>query len=608
MNTYKLFGFCLLLLLAVVPLSLGAPSLTFQEKLDLAIQRGNTVQTFQADITDDFPLAAAGGQINQVKLDSYMVALQQYEDTIFSLPNFIFNQNGATVEKLVVLHAQVDRISASNSALALRLSVVQRKPLVLGQPQLDEATRYVDRFMSLALFNYQSQKLVAGAAYVQADASYQNLVTRSRALVVQSQYAAVSAQFAADRFALVTRFRSLESSFSDLGRQARALGRVQDVAGLAALQSKAKVSAELTSRLVMLPAVADPVVPPVDTDVDDDGIVDSRDNCVNVSNANQVNLDADAFGDVCDSDKDGDGVLNDSDNCPLNANADQADTDADSVGNMCDSGLADPVVPPVDTDVDDDGIVDSRDNCVNVSNANQVNLDADAFGDVCDSDKDGDGVLNDSDNCPLNANADQADTDADSVGNMCDSGLTAHEQKLADLTTRLSNYDDDYDEYERKYERAKKDDDTSDENKYRNKLEDLLDDVENLQDDLDDLLNNVEDDDNNPQLEDDIADTMDDADRLHEDINDTLGINKSSSSEIDSSRSVNTPSARAVVLPSETTQLVELQTFSGTMPTVTIPTTAEKGWDGMRVYAWIGVGALLVVAVLMLLIAAIMRK
>ena len=43
-------------------------------------------------------------------------------------------------------------------------------------------------------------------------------------------------------------------------------------------------------------------------DSDDDGILDSKDNCPNVSNPSQKDHDRDGKGDACDLDQDGDGV------------------------------------------------------------------------------------------------------------------------------------------------------------------------------------------------------------------------------------------------------------------------------------------------------------
>ncbi|MDB4456223.1 thrombospondin type 3 repeat-containing protein [bacterium] len=103
-------------------------------------------------------------------------------------------------------------------------------------------------------------------------------------------------------------------------------------------------------------------------DSDGDGTYDFQDNCPSVSNADQANLDGDAFGDACDSDIDGDGTDNAFDAFPNDA-TESADSDADNVG-------------------------DNSDNCINDANADQANLDGDALGDTCDPDMDGDGVFN----------------------------------------------------------------------------------------------------------------------------------------------------------------------------------------------------------------------
>lgn len=61
------------------------------------------------------------------------------------------------------------------------------------------------------------------------------------------------------------------------------------------------------------------IVTPQDTDKD--GIPDTRDNCVNIPNQNQLDTDNDGIWNVCDTDDDGDGILdvNEKQGCVLNA-------------------------------------------------------------------------------------------------------------------------------------------------------------------------------------------------------------------------------------------------------------------------------------------------
>lgn len=72
------------------------------------------------------------------------------------------------------------------------------------------------------------------------------------------------------------------------------------------------------------------------TEEDDDLVPSSRDNCPEVANTEQADLDADGIGDECDPDRDGDGRENDADNCPDLANKEQTDSDKDKLGDECD--------------------------------------------------------------------------------------------------------------------------------------------------------------------------------------------------------------------------------------------------------------------------------
>ena len=157
-----------------------------------------------------------------------------------------------------------------------------------------------------------------------------------------------------------------------------------------------------------------------DDDRDGDGVINTEDNCPNVSNTDQSDIDSDGIGDVCD-DSDGDGIFDDVDNCPDVSNTNQSDTDGDGIGDVCDD------------DIDGDGVINNQDNCPDVSNAEQQDMDSDGIGDVCDNDIDGDSILNETDNCPLTINADQSDQDKDGVGDVCDPyfNLPANNNKVA---------------------------------------------------------------------------------------------------------------------------------------------------------------------------------
>lgn len=72
------------------------------------------------------------------------------------------------------------------------------------------------------------------------------------------------------------------------------------------------------------------------TDIDYDGIEDSKDNCARQPNPDQKDTNNDSIGDACQmSDKDKDGVTDNIDNCRFVANPDQKDEDNNGWGDVC---------------------------------------------------------------------------------------------------------------------------------------------------------------------------------------------------------------------------------------------------------------------------------
>ncbi len=113
------------------------------------------------------------------------------------------------------------------------------------------------------------------------------------------------------------------------------------------------------------------------TDSDGDGVVDSVDNCAEVSNLDQTDTDSDGIGDSCDPDDDNDDQPDAIDNCPAVANSDQVDVDSDSLGDACDDF----------PDVDADGVVDTNDPCIELPD--DTDTDGDGTPDKCDASPNG---------------------------------------------------------------------------------------------------------------------------------------------------------------------------------------------------------------------------
>lgn len=138
----------------------------------------------------------------------------------------------------------------------------------------------------------------------------------------------------------------------------------------------------------------------VSTDLDGDHVSDLTDNCEEVFNPDQIDLDADGEGDACDSDRDGDNTPNNSDAFPDDP-SEIADNDGDGTGDNA------------DLDDDNDGFTD-------IEEGECGSNPTDAASTCANLDNDGDGVANVLDNCPAEPNPDQADSDKDGTGDACD--------------------------------------------------------------------------------------------------------------------------------------------------------------------------------------------
>jgi hypothetical protein len=173
----------------------------------------------------------------------------------------------------------------------------------------------------------------------------------------------------------------------------------------------------------------DTVADCLDTDDDNDGVLDGQDNCPVVANTDQANSDTDLLGNACDADDDNDGDLDFSDCAPtnpaINSNAVEV---CDGLDNNCKNGVdegfpdtdGDGVADCVDNDSDGDGVLDASDNCPLIANPSQSNGDTDLLGDACDDDDDNDGDPDNTDCEPLDASINSKAAEiCDGIDNNC---------------------------------------------------------------------------------------------------------------------------------------------------------------------------------------------
>ena len=187
------------------------------------------------------------------------------------------------------------------------------------------------------------------------------------------------------------------------------------------------------------------------SDSDEDGVTNDLDNCQEVSNTDQADLDQDGKGDVCDADIDGDQISN-NDETAQGTSPDKADSDGDGVSDGID---ALPLDASESSDRDSDGTGDNADAFPDDPTESK-DSDNDGVGDVRDAfdddpnefeDTDGDGVGNNADAFPDNS-AETQDSDNDGVGDVrdvFDDDPTEFEDTDGDGVGDVADLDDDGD-------------------------------------------------------------------------------------------------------------------------------------------------------------------
>jgi len=133
------------------------------------------------------------------------------------------------------------------------------------------------------------------------------------------------------------------------------------------------------------------------------------------------------------TDLDNDWVEDSEDNCKDRYNPDQSDINWDWVWDVC-------------SDDDSDWILWYYDNCINVYNSDQKDLNINKVWDVCEFDKDKDWIFDPQDNCINTPNIDQSDKDKDWIGDLCDncksynpSQLDANQNGTWDVCEEIEN-------------------------------------------------------------------------------------------------------------------------------------------------------------------------
>ncbi|MBV1878741.1 MAG: hypothetical protein KUG79_13960 [Pseudomonadales bacterium] len=182
--------------------------------------------------------------------------------------------------------------------------------------------------------------------------------------------------------------------------------RTSSVANLNGLQGASGLTSIKVNASTDLSAISGLSGITIFVDSDSDDIADGTDNCPNISNSSQTNLDGDAFGDLCDSDIDGDQMPDswEADFAFNNYNAGDAATDADNdeLINRDEYFLG---TDPRDPDSDGDDLFDGEEvvNGLDPLDAQDASLDFDSD------------LLTNAEEIALGTDVNDPDTDSDNV-------------------------------------------------------------------------------------------------------------------------------------------------------------------------------------------------